>query len=185
MTSSTATGVLETFADLAGKAGGIGHINLLPDPDGRVRSLPLLIQYGERLFPSMALQLAIKYSHGNIRHLAIDTDAFGSPRLSIEHLRLATDPAYRMLVNHDIQWTRKNSYSFVDVLNGNQDPGVFRHKIVLIGPTSDGVAPRFRAGPVGDAAVVELTADALEPFLGQFYCFIELFVRGNIGEWSK
>jgi CHASE2 domain-containing sensor protein len=160
-----ATGVLETFADLAGKAGGIGHINLLPDPDGRVRSLPLLIQYGGRLFPAMALQLAIKYSHGNIRHLVIDTDAFGGPHLSIEHLRLATDPAYRMLVNHDVQWTRQNSYSFVDVLNGNQDPGVFRHKIVLIGPTSDGVAPRFRAGPVGAAAAVELTADALTQIL--------------------
>jgi eukaryotic-like serine/threonine-protein kinase len=164
-TPIVATGVLEPFADLAGKAGGIGHINLLPDPDGRVRSLPLLIQYGERLFPAMALQLAIKYSHGNIRQLAIDRDTFGGPRLSFEYLRLNTDSAYSILVNHDVQWTRQNSYSFVDVLNGNFAPGVFKHKIVLIGPTSDGVAPRFRVGPVGGAAMVEITADALTQIL--------------------
>lgn len=160
-----ASGVLETFADLAGKSGGIGHMNLLPDPDGRVRRLPLLIQYEGRMFPAMALQLAIKYSHGNIRDLSIDTDAFGSPRLSIEHLRLATDPNYRILVNHDIQWTRQNSYSFVDVLNGNLEPAAFKNKIVLIGPTSDGIAPRFRTGPAGGAAMVEITADALTQIL--------------------
>ena len=160
-----ASGVLETFAELAGKAGGIGHMNLFPDPDGRVRRLPLLIQYAERLFPAMALQLAIKYKHGNIRHLAIDTDAFGSPRLNIEQLRLPTAPDYSILVNHDIQWTRQNSYSFVDVLNGNLEPDTLKHKIVLIGPTSDGIAARFRTGPAGGAALVEITADALTQIL--------------------
>jgi hypothetical protein len=160
-----ASGILETFADLAGKAGGMGHMNLVPDPDGRVRRLPLLIRYGQRLFPAMALQLAIRYSNGDIRQLAVDTDAFGGPRLSIEHLRLAMDPTYSILVNHDVQWTRQNTYSFVDALNGSLEPGVFQNKIVLIGPTSEGITPRFQAGPAGAAATVELTAAALNQIL--------------------
>jgi eukaryotic-like serine/threonine-protein kinase len=164
-TPLAASGVLRTFADLAGKSGGMGHLNLFPDPDGRVRRLPLLIQYGDRLFPAMALQMAIKYSQGNIRDLSIGADAFGGPRLNIEHLRLATDHTLSMLVNHDAQWVRDNSYSFVDVLKGNSEPGAFKNKIVLIGPTSEGVAPRFRAGHAGAAAPVEITADALSQIL--------------------
>jgi eukaryotic-like serine/threonine-protein kinase len=160
-----ASGVLETFGALAGKAGGMGHMNLVPDPDGRIRRLPLLIQYGKRLFPALALQLAIKYSQGNLRHLDIGTDAFGGPYLNLENMRLPTDNTYSLLLNHDVQWIRRSSYSFVDVLNGTVPPGAFKHKIVLIGPTSDGVTPLFAVGGSSGAATVEITADALAQIL--------------------
>jgi len=165
LTPVMAAGVQETFADLAGKAGGLGHLNLLVDPDGRARRLPLLIEYKERLFPALALQLAIKHVDGRLRDLAVDEDDFGRPRLSIRHLQLFTDGAYSMLLSHDIQWTRSSSYSFVDVLNGDSEPGVFKNKIVLIGPTGEGVAPLYRVGASGGAAMVEITANALARIL--------------------
>ena len=129
-------------------------MNLLPDPDGRIRRMPLLIQYGKRLFPALALQLAIKYSQGDLRYLDIDTDAFGGPHLNLENMRLPTDNTYSLLLNHDVQWIRRSSYSFVDVLNGTVPPGAFKHKIVLIGPTSDGVTPLFAVGTTGGGATV-------------------------------
>ncbi len=165
LTPVMASGVQETFADLAGKAGGLGHLNLLVDPDGQVRRLPLLIEYKERLFPALALQLAIKHIEGRLKDLTINGDDFGRPRLSIKHLQLFTDGAYGMLLNHDIQWTGNSSYSFVDVLNGVSEPGVFKNKIVLIGPTGEGVTPLYRMGASDGVAMVEITANALARIL--------------------
>lgn len=161
----TASSVLQTYDDLAGKAGGLGHLNLLVDPDGRVRRLPLLIEYKDRLFPSLALQLAIKHTGGRLRHLDIETDTFGRPRLSSRHLQLSTDGAYCMLLNCDDQWTRSISYSFVDVLNGITNPEIFKKKIVLIGPTGDGVAPSYRVGTANRTTMVDITANALARIL--------------------
>jgi CHASE2 domain-containing sensor protein len=62
-----AGGIQTTFEELAGKAGGLGHINVQTDRDGVVRRLPLLKAYRGRLFPSMALQLAIKKIHGRLK----------------------------------------------------------------------------------------------------------------------
>jgi CHASE2 domain-containing sensor protein len=160
-----ASGVQVTFADLAGKAGGLGHLNLLLDPDGRVRRLPILIEYRDRLFPALALQLAVKHIDGRLRDLSIDADAFGRPRLSIKHLQLSTDGAYGMLLNHDVRWTRQNSFSFVDVLNGVHESGVFKNKIVLVGLTGEEVTQSYRVGAADGSAMVEVTANALASIL--------------------
>ena len=53
--------IIPTYGELARKAGALGHMNTIPDTDGKVRSLPLFIQYKGRYFPSLALQLAAKY----------------------------------------------------------------------------------------------------------------------------
>ncbi len=160
-----ASAVLQTFDDLAGKAGGLGHLNLLVDPDGRVRRLPLLIDYRDRLVPSLGLQLAIKRIGGRLKDLDIQTDAFDQPRLSIKHLQLSTDGAYCMLLNCDDQWTRSISYSFADVLNGTTEPGAFKHKIVLIGITAEGVTPAYRVGNAERTTMVEITANTLARIL--------------------
>jgi CHASE2 domain-containing sensor protein len=172
-----ASNVQVTFADLAGKAGGLGHLNLLLDPDGRVRRLPLLIDYRNRLFPALALQLAIKHVDGRLRDLTINADAFGRPRLNIKQLQLPTDGAYCMLVNHDVPWTRNNSYSFVDVLNGAHEPGAFKNKIVLIGLTGEGVTSSYRVGAANGAAMVEVTADALARILSPVRLFRPSWAR--------
>ena len=159
-----ARSVLETYADLAGKAGGMGHLNLLVDSDGRVRRLPLLIEYDGRLFPALALQLAIKHIDARLRDLSIDTEGL-RPQLSIKHLRIAGDGAYSMLLNHDAQWIRKRTYSFADLLEGRTDPAVLKGRIVLMGPTAEGVAPYYRVGAAGGVSMVEITANAVARIL--------------------
>jgi serine phosphatase RsbU (regulator of sigma subunit)/CHASE2 domain-containing sensor protein len=50
--------VVVPFADLLAAAGSLGHITVEVDPDGVVRRVPLLIRFGERLYPALALRLA-------------------------------------------------------------------------------------------------------------------------------
>ncbi|MGD9306538.1 MAG: CHASE2 domain-containing protein, partial [Desulfobacterales bacterium] len=57
----TATSVFQPFADLSTKAGGLGHINLIPDADNVVRKIPLIIRYQQRDFLSFALLMCGKH----------------------------------------------------------------------------------------------------------------------------
>lgn len=156
-----ARGIRETFDDLAGKAGALGHLNLVQDPDGVVRRLPLLIEFQGRLVPAFALQLALKSIHASMRQLSLERGFFGRPRLSIKHLQLSTDNAYRMLIDYDRAWTRQRIFSFAQVLDGTINPTVFRHKIVLIGLTAEEVTPTFRVGSQSGVTPVEISANAL------------------------
>ncbi len=161
----TATGVWETFDAVASKASALGHLNLDADPDGLYRRMPLLIKYKDRLFPAMSLQLAIRHLGGGLKDLTVGRNFFGQPCLRINHLEVATDDAYRILMNYDSHWTRERTYSFVDVLNGSLDPAIFRNNIVLIGATGEGMTPFYRIGPYDKASSVEITANALARIL--------------------
>jgi CHASE2 domain-containing sensor protein len=160
-----ATGVWETFEDLASKASGLGHLNLDEDEDGLFRRMPLLMAYKNRLFPAMSLQLAIRHMGGRLKDLTGGRDFFGQPCLRIKHLEIATDDAYRILMNYDGGWTRKKTYSFVDVLQGSLDPAIFRNNIILIGVTGEGMTPFYRIGPYDKASSVEITANVLARIL--------------------
>jgi len=161
----TYTGVWETFEDLASKASAMGHLNFDEDKDGLFRRMPLLIDYKDRLFPAMCLQLAVKQMGGRLKDLTVGRNFFGQPCLRINHLEVATDDAYRILMNYDRKWTRDRTYSFVDVLQGSLDPAIFRNKIILIGVTGEGMTPYYRIGPYDKASSVEITANALARIL--------------------
>ncbi len=44
-------------------ARSIGHISILPDNDGIVRHIPLLIKYGDKTYPCLPLQMVALISH--------------------------------------------------------------------------------------------------------------------------
>jgi eukaryotic-like serine/threonine-protein kinase len=162
-----AESVQETFGELAGKAGALGHINIKTDPDGVVRRVPLLVNYGDRLYPALALQLALKQINGRLRGISKGMDLFGQPVLKSQHLELPTDNSYHMLVNHDPQWTRERTYSFDQVLDGTVDPALLRDKVVLIGLTDPSATPVYRVGAHNGVSMVNITANLLGRILSK------------------
>jgi len=60
-----------------GAAAGLGTLDVLPDRDGRVRRLPLLVQMGDELFPSLAAEVLRVATTGAGSHL-VRADA-GAP----------------------------------------------------------------------------------------------------------
>ena len=161
----TAYGVLEPFEALAGKAGALGHMNLQEDSDGRVRTVPLLIDFKGRLIPALPLQMALKHIGGRLNDISVDLDFFGQPHLRIKHLDLSTDGVYRMLLNHDRKWTRQRFFSCSEIFNGEIDPVVFKDKIVMIGVTAEPTARSYRVGLDDRASDVEIMANALAGIL--------------------
>lgn len=161
----SAKGVRITFAELAGKAGALGHVNITVDPDGKIRRLPLLIRYNERLFPALALQLAAKHLGVKLNRMSLGEDIFGQPLLRFGGRRISGDSAYRMLIRYDHPWTRSNTYSFVDLMDGTRDPAILKNKIVLIGVTDEVLSQSFHMGDVDQVAPVEIMANTLANLL--------------------
>jgi CHASE2 domain-containing sensor protein len=56
-----AIGFTSSLPSLIENAKGIGHTNIFSERDGKIRRIPLLIRYRDRLYPSMALALASDY----------------------------------------------------------------------------------------------------------------------------
>ena len=158
-------GVLEPFEALAGKAGAMGHMNLQEDNDGRVRRVPLLVDYHGRLIPAFPFQMALKHIGSRLKDLSVDMDFFGRPHLQVKHLDLSTDGAYRMLLNHDPGWTSQRRFSYSEIVDREIDPAVFKDKIVLIGLTAQPAAHSYRVGLRGRASDVEIMANALSGIL--------------------
>jgi serine/threonine-protein kinase len=158
-------GVLEPFEALAGKAGAMGHMNLHADLDGRVRHMPLLVDYRGRLIPAFPFQLALKHIGGRLKNVSVYLDFFGRPHLQVKHLDLTTDGAYRILLNHDREWTRQRRISYSEIVERKIDPAVFKDKIVLIGLTDETTARSYRVGLHDRSSDVEIMANALSGIL--------------------
>jgi serine/threonine-protein kinase len=161
----TAGSVRETFGELAGKAGALGHVNLPADTDGRIREVPLLITYKGRLFPALALQLAIKYSGSRLRDLTISQDRFGQSHFALSPLQLYSDSGYRMLLNYNHQWTQARTVPFGDILDGSIEASIFKGQIVLIGLTDLEMVQSYHVGSQGGISDVALTANLLARIL--------------------
>jgi len=106
---------------------GLGHINIIADRDGIVRSEPLFINFKDRLFPSFALHLTLKYLDLDLKDLQL-----GNPL----KFNSKTIPIYgnnKMLIDFK---SRIPYYSFFDVINQKIPPEAFKDKIVIIAPST-------------------------------------------------
>jgi serine/threonine-protein kinase len=120
-------------------ASALGHINLVPDSDGAIRSEPLLIYHGNRLYPSYSLQLALKYLDYDLKDLRI------ADQVRIGNLRIPTDENSRLLISFNSHFPY---YSFIDVADGKIPPAAFKDKIVIVAQSSVGLASMLKT-PIG------------------------------------
>ncbi|MDO8262168.1 MAG: serine/threonine-protein kinase [Gallionella sp.] len=123
---------------LAFAAAGVAHLNLLPDVDGVVRQVPLLLNDADKTVPSMAL-LAVTRS---LNLTVADIQLNRGDSVQIGTLRIKTDGAARMLPQFYKTRDGKPAFavdSFDDVLSGKIPASRYADKIVVIGVTAAGV----------------------------------------------
>ncbi|MEN6374727.1 MAG: CHASE2 domain-containing protein [Smithella sp.] len=125
--SITAREIVTPIAEFAAVSKGLGHVNVIADRDGTVRSEPLFINFEAKLFPSFALQLTLKYLNFDLTNIQLGKEIkFGRK----------TIPLYdnnRMLISFTEGIPH---YSFFDVINKKIAPDVFKDKIVIITQTA-------------------------------------------------
>ena len=139
--------------NLAQAATASGFLNAGPDPDGILRRVPLVMELGGRIYPSLALAavsaatgtygVALRVANVNTSTLLISSDAAaGSAEAELRPLRgemdVPLDGKSNLLLRYRGVKRTFPYVSAVDVLNRQVDPETFKEKIVFIGTSALG-----------------------------------------------
>lgn len=151
-----------------------GFFNMFPDnEDGTVRRVHLLIQYGDRIYPSLDLQM-LRHYYGNPPITAVANGDTGD----VEEIRLGDkviiQPNYdgAVMLNYKGPAATFPHYSIYDIIEHNIPKEALEDKLVLIGATEVGIYD-LRTTPVGVAYPgVEVHATLLDNILtGTYFRF--------------
>jgi adenylate cyclase len=128
----------ETNLELLTKvADASGYFNTTPDPDGVLRWAPLIIQFGENIFPPLAIQCVWHYL--DKPQLMVDVVIYGVEGIQMGKRFIPTDEFGRILINYLGPPNTFPTISITDILNDKYQKGIFKDKIVLIGATAEGI----------------------------------------------
>jgi len=155
--------VTEPLPVLAGAAGKLGHVNILPDADGTVRRETLVVAYRDRFYPSLALQTARAVLGVPDDQLVLDFTG----AVQVGPVSVPTDVEGRMLLNFAGPEKSFPHYSAADVLSGTIPAETFKDAIVLIGATATGIFD-LRVTPFSTVFPgVEIHANTVENILAR------------------
>jgi adenylate cyclase len=121
---------------LTSAAQASGFLNAAPDPDGILRRAPLLMQYGERIYP--ALSLAAVRSATDAKNLVLRIANVNTASLGLDGQTVPLDGKSNLLLRYRGAKRTFPYVSAVDVLNGQVHPDEFRDRIVFVGATALG-----------------------------------------------
>ena len=138
----------KTLPVLTQYAKGNGHINIIPDRDGKFRRVPLYIEYEDKVYPYLSFLVGCHLLGISFEKVTIH------PGASMDYgrdQRWPLDENSTMIINFSGRWARSYAhYSYVDVLrsyvaqfSGEKpllDLNLFKDKVCLIGLTAAGTA---------------------------------------------
>lgn len=141
----------------------IGTINTTPSSDGVERSVPLVVNYEGRLFPSFPLQVLRAY-------YKLDSNDFRYQpgQLTLGNAKIPVDEHGRMLVDY-INRDSFERYYFSDVRNKRVDMAKFNGKIVLIGMDSTGALDQHLTPLGSNIPGMEIHGNVIQGILNGSY----------------
>ena len=145
---------------------GLGSISFLDQTDGIIRSLPLLVRFDNKIYPTMGLEM-IRVGN-NQKNIYVEMNEVGINRISARPYKILSDP-------NGIIWIRyKNSIksqyiSSSDVYDGKFPENFFKDKYVLIGASAQGLFDLVKT-PLGVTIPgVEVHANVIENIIDQSF----------------
>ena len=136
-------------------ASGVGVSNTIPEVDGVVRRIPLLMKIGEDIYPAMAIEV-IRVAVGAPSYQVKSGDA------GIVAMRVPGFETIKTDANARI-WLRWNK-DYETISAADMDFTKFAGRTVIIGMSAEGLGGII-ATPVGERYAYELTASTLETVL--------------------
>ncbi|MDP3804002.1 MAG: CHASE2 domain-containing protein, partial [Candidatus Omnitrophota bacterium] len=130
------------------EAKGTGHINAIPDPDGKFRRIPVFINYEETFYPSISFLMGCDYLGVNLKDVNRAAGKYISCGL---REKIPLDEDSNMIINFSGKWGASyKHYSYIDILQSyfagvsgqkpNMDFAGFKDKICIVGLTAAGTS---------------------------------------------
>ena len=145
---------------------GLGSISFLDQSDGIIRSLPLIVRFKNKLYPTMGLEMVRVGSKQ--KNLFVEMNEVGIKRVSVRPYKISSDPNGIFWIRY--KKTKKNQYiSASSVFDGKFDESIFKDKYVLIGASAQGLFDLVKT-PLGVTIPgVEVHANVIENILDNSY----------------
>src|SRR5262245_28519864 len=158
-----ATGATCSLPVLAHAARASGFLNAAPDPDGRLRRVPLLLSFNDRIYP--ALGLAAVLASGSPRQVSLRVINVNATSLQLGDRSVALDGKSNLLLRYRGRKHRFPYVSAAEVLAGQQTSSVFKDKIVFVGTTALGTRDVVSTPMDSQFAGVEVQATVADNLL--------------------
>ncbi|MBR0691970.1 CHASE2 domain-containing protein [Bradyrhizobium lablabi] len=155
-------GLLRNVPVLEEAAAGRGLFTILPERDGIVRRVPMMMKAQGVIMPSLSFEmLRVASGSGTI---LINADELGVRSIRVEGFTLATDKNAQLWL-HYARHDQSIYVSAIDVLEGRVEPDKIAGKLVMIGTSAAGMND-LKTTPVAAAMPgVEIHAQVLESAL--------------------
>jgi adenylate cyclase len=170
------SGAVASLAPLEAAAKGNGALTFIPDSDGVVRRVPLVLQLAgqpiatltsETLRVAQSTPLVTLRSAGHLNHFLAEKDNGGLGEIRIGEITIPTTANGEMWV-HYTRHRPERSMPAWKIFAGEIPPAELEGQIMLVGSSAQGLMD-LRFSPFGLIAGVEAHAQALEQILtGQF-----------------
>ena len=145
---------------------GLGSISFLDQLDGIIRSLPLIVQFNKKIYPTMGLEMVRVGS--NQKNIYVELNDVGINRISARPHKIQSDPNGIIWIKYK-KPNKKQYISASDVYDGNFKSDYFKDKYVLIGASAQGLFDLVKT-PLGITIPgVEVHANVIENILNKSY----------------
>jgi adenylate cyclase len=113
----------------------LGHVNLVPDPDGKIRKVPLIVKNAKGdTYPSLGVAiLSTLFQLPLPEYYTLEGN-----KVSLLMRKIPVDSSYSMRLNFAVTDNSLTYLSYKDIIKNNFDPAVVNNKIVLVGITATG-----------------------------------------------
>jgi adenylate cyclase len=118
-------------------AAGSGFFNVSPDPDGILRRLPLIIEHGGRLYPSLALVTLMKAL--GVHDVLLKKETSGVESLYLNQTAIPLTSKGSMLIRFRGKGKTFDYVSAADILSDRIPDEKIQGKIVFVGTSASGL----------------------------------------------
>ncbi len=170
-------GVVAALPLLAGAAAGNGALAFLPDNDGVVRRVPMVLRVQDQLVPTLAAEM-LRVGQGETNYL-LRTGAHpgdGLAELRIGQITLPTTAGGELWVHYSEAVAARTIPAW-QILEGAVPPEALRGRLLLVGSSAQGLMD-LRFSPLGTVIPgVEVHAQALEQALTDGFLYRPSWAR--------
>jgi adenylate cyclase len=153
-----------------------GFLHNLSDSSGITRSVPLVISFEDKPFPSLALEISRIALQEN--RVIINYDELGVENIMIGDFKIPTDIHGKMILNFRGEAKTFKYLSAIDVIEDRVDISNIENKIILIGTSALGLLD-LRSIPFDSAfPSVEIHANAVDNILNEDFLYTPTWASG-------